>query len=486
LLRSGIFLLCCACLAAQAESLQTRIHRILAGSPALSGGFAGVRVVSLSTGKVLADHDGNRLFVPASNTKLFSTSLALMRLGAGHRFTTRVLATEEPRAGVLKGDLVLYGGGDPTMSNRPVPYDRGPAVADPMEAIDQLAAQIAGRGVRSVEGDVIGDDSAYVWEPYPPGWAEDDTVWDYGAPVSALSFNRNCVVLGIAPGLRDGDAAVISPQPSLEYFVYDNRLRTVSTGETDIEVERAPGSREVILRGTVRMGAEVSAQWIAVDDPALYSASSLYEALVRRGIVIRGHPVSRHRWPGDSAPSLPPMILAERQSPPLIEVLRVIDKISDNLWAEMAMREVARMRTGTGSRDAGLKELAQFLNEIGIAERDYSFSDASGLSRLTLVKPVAVVRLLAYMDRSPVRDLWRSLLPVGGFDGTLMNRFATKPEARNLQAKTGSLSHVNSLSGYATSARYGNLAFSIFVNHTTAPASEVRNVIDRIGLALVH
>lgn len=452
----------------------------------MAGGFVGVRVVSLSTGKVLADHDGKRLFLPASNTKLFSTSLALTRLGAGHRFTTLVLAWEEPRAGVLKGDLVLSGGGDPTMSNRPIPYDRDPALANPMEAIDQLAAQIAARGIRAIEGDVVGDDSAYVWEPYAPGWAEDDTVWEYGAPVSALSFNHNCVVLGIAPGSHEDDPAVISPQPSIEYFVYDNRLRTVSKGETDIQAERAPGSREVILRGTVRMGDEVPPQWIAVDDPALYSATALYQALVRRGISVRGHPVSRHRWAGDGAPSLPPVVLAERQSPPLIEVLRVVDKISSNLWAELVLREVARVRTGTGSRDAGMKELTEFLKEIGLGSQDYSFSDASGLSRLTLVKPVAVVALLEYMYRSPVRDLWCGILPIGGFDGTLMKRFGGDPAARNLQAKTGSLTHVSALSGYAASARYGNLAFSILVNHTSAPASEVRDVIDRMGLALVH
>ncbi len=479
-------MLCCASLAAPAESLQTRINRIIAESPALAGGFVGVRVVSLSTGKVLADHNGKRMFLPASNTKLFSTSLALTRLGADYRFTTRVLAAAQPVDGVLHGDVVLWGGGDPTMSNRPIPYDRGPALADPMEAIDRLAAQMAARGIRAIEGDVVGDDSAYVWEPYPPGWAEDDTVWDYGAPVSALSFNHNCVVVGIAPGSREDDAAVISPQPSVEYFVYDNRLRTVSKGETDIDVERAPGSREVILRGAVRLGVEAPPQWIAVDDPALYSATALYQALVRRGISIRGRPVSRHRWPGDGAPSLPPVVLAERQSPPLIEVLRVVDKISSNLWAEMVLREVARVRTGTGSRDAGMKELADFLAEIGLGSRDYSFSDASGLSRLTLVKPEAVVRLLEYMYRSPNRDVWRGILPVGGFDGTLAKRFGADPAARNLQAKTGSLTHVNALSGYAASAKHGVLAFSILVNHTSASASEVQDAIDRIGVALVH
>ncbi|MGB9604962.1 MAG: D-alanyl-D-alanine carboxypeptidase/D-alanyl-D-alanine endopeptidase, partial [Bryobacteraceae bacterium] len=173
--------------------------------------------------------------------------------------------------------------------------------------------------------------------------------------------------------------------------------------------------------------------------------------------------------------------LARRESPPLIEVLRVIDKVSQNLHAELVLREVGRVLRGEGSRAAGLAEMAAFLEEAGVPRGEYRFLDGSGLSRLNLVTPAAVVRLLAWMYRSPHWEAWISLLPVGGEDGTLSGRFGGAARARRIHAKTGTLSLSNALSGYAQSRR-GMLAFAIMANNAVAPASEVRAVIDKIAL----
>jgi D-alanyl-D-alanine carboxypeptidase/D-alanyl-D-alanine-endopeptidase (penicillin-binding protein 4) len=472
--------LICACLSLDGASLQTRIEKIISASPALAGGFVGLEVVSLGSGQVLARMNASHFFVPASNTKLFTTALALCRLGADYRFTTRVLAASAPASGVLAGDLVLAGGGDPTMSSQALPFRQDATPVDPMNPIRELAREVYDCGVRVVKGDIVGDDTAYIWEPYPPDWAADDAVWDYGSPVGALNFNDNSITLEISPGTREGEAVSVSLRPAFDYYVYDNRLRTTIEGKTDITVERAPGSRQVILRGTVRAG-KGERESLAVDDPALFAAAALYYALMERGIVIHGRPVSRHRWMGDPAPAPPPVTIAQRTSPPLIEILRVTAKISSNLWAELVLREVGRVRTGEGSRQAGLSELAGFLKEAGIGSDGYTLTDGSGLSRLNLVTPAAVVQLLKYMN-GPLR----SLLPIGGVDGTLAARFGGAAVAHEIQAKTGSLTHVNALSGYARSRRYGDLAFSIFVNNTPAANSEVRSVIDKIGLALVH
>jgi D-alanyl-D-alanine carboxypeptidase/D-alanyl-D-alanine-endopeptidase (penicillin-binding protein 4) len=163
----------------------------------------------------------------------------------------------------------------------------------------------------------------------------------------------------------------------------------------------------------------------------------------------------------------------------------VVDKVSQNLWAELLLREVARVRTGIGSREAGLEEMKAFLKEAGLSDSEYQFEDASGLSRLGLVTPEAVTRLLRYMHASRYRDEWLGAFPIGGADGTLAKRFGNEPEAKAILAKTGSLSHVNALSGYAESATYGEIAFSILVNNTKAPASEVRGFIDTIGMILL-
>jgi D-alanyl-D-alanine carboxypeptidase/D-alanyl-D-alanine-endopeptidase (penicillin-binding protein 4) len=478
-----------------APPLKQRIDRILEASPAAQRAHWGIHVVDLATGKTLYARSENRFFVPASNTKLFSTSLALVRLGPDHRFRTLVIAERAPdAAGRVAGDLILYGGGDPTLSGRPLPYKKGAPAGDPLAAIDELAAAVAARGVRRIDGDLVGDDSAYPWDPYPSGWAQNDTIWEYGAPVSALSVNDNTISLAIRPGARVGDPARLAQSPPLEYYQIENRVRTIEKGERRIRLDRPAGSRELSIWGTIPLGGEGSTQLVAIDDPALYAALALAEALQQRGVAIAGRTLARHRpldQVDDPAQGAPPPLpagveLARRESPPLLETLRVIDKISQNLQAELVLREVGRARRGVGSRQAGIEELKALLTEAGAATGDYHFEDGSGLSRLTLITPSLATRLLRYVHATPHGREWVDLLPVGGQDGTLASRFEGQPAGSRIHAKTGSLSHVSALAGYAERGGKPALAFSLLVNNYNAPASEIRRVIDKIGLALVE
>jgi len=233
-------------------------------------------------------------------------------------------------------------------------------------------------------------------------------------------------------------------------------------------------------------GAAASAKLLlAIDDPALYAATALADALTRRGIAIGGRPVALHRFASEATPAqAPPVELAGHVSPPLVELLRIIDKVSQNLHAELVLREVARQATGAGSREAGIAERDRFLKEAGIDAGEWSLADGSGLSRLNLVTPAAVVKLLCHMYASPHRDAWISLLPVGGEDGTLEGRFAGNAAAGSIRAKTGSMEHVAALSGYVESRSRGRLAFSILVNNYTGPDLEIRSAMDRIALLL--
>jgi D-alanyl-D-alanine carboxypeptidase/D-alanyl-D-alanine-endopeptidase (penicillin-binding protein 4) len=480
---AALFLFLSPCMPARAASLaEQKIEQLIRTTPAVQPATLGIEIVQLGTGKVLYDRNANKLFTPASNTKLFSTAFALTRLGPDYRIPTRIFAERAPDpAGRIDGDLIIVGLGDPSMSFQTIPYQKDATLADPMAAVETFADQLLARGVRSISGNIVGDDSAFPFEPFPPGWGVDDPVWDYGAPVSALSLGSNSIKLDLFPGPHAGDPATLAVKPRLEYFLIDNLVRTAPAGNGRIEVTRL-ASRELRIAGNITAPDTL---WLAVDDPALYTAAALYDALTRRGIAVAGRPSARHRSEGGVIPLTGPE-LAERMSPPLIDLLRVTDKISQNLWAELMLRQVALARTGDGSRKAALEQMKAFLNEIGVTDQDYVFEDGSGLSRMTLVKPDAVVRLLRHMHGSPARAAWVSLLPVGGEDGSLAHRFHNDPAARNIHAKTGSLSHVNALSGYADSATYGEIAFSIIVNHSIAPASDVREFIDRIGMILLE
>src|ERR1700724_1959429 len=215
------------------------------------------------------------------------------------------------------GDLILVGGGAPSLSGRTYPYQKDAPATNPLRVIEELADQAVAAGIVRVEGDIVGDDQLYPWAPYPPSWTVDDVSGEDGAPVSALTVNDNAIVLSIQPSARAGELASVSFQPAIEYYAVDNQVLTVAgEKETRIRLTRLPGSRQILLRGSMPLAGATVRETVAVDDPALFAACALYDALARRGVAIRGHPVARHRsvledpWPVDGE------VIATRSSPP--------------------------------------------------------------------------------------------------------------------------------------------------------------------------
>ncbi len=467
-----------------AADLPQAIDALMQASPAARASV-GIQVVDLKTGNTLYSRNADRLFLPASNMKLFTAALALERLGPDYRMTTRLVRA-------TSGDLILVGGGDPSLSGRTYPYQKETSTPkpNPLHAIEDLADQAVAAGITRVDGDIVGDDQLYPWAPYPPSWTVDDVTQEDGAPVSALTLNDNVITLSIHPAARAGDLAAVSLQPALEYFAVDNQVVTIA-GEKQarIRLSRQPGSRQVLAWGTIPLGGATVRETVAVDDPALFAACALYDALTRRGVAIRGRPVARHRSVSEDPWPVEGDVIATRTSPPLVEMLQVTEKVSQNLHAELILREVARVTRNSGTRESGLEELAAWLASIGIKSEEWRAEDGSGLSRNDEVSPRAVTRLLSTMAASKNGAAWLSLLPVGGEDGTLEHRLCCVSDgtaARRVRAKTGSLTRAVALSGYADSRTRGRLAFSILVNNFAAPQAEVRAWVDRIALALVE
>jgi D-alanyl-D-alanine carboxypeptidase/D-alanyl-D-alanine-endopeptidase (penicillin-binding protein 4) len=462
-----------------ALDLEQRLDALVADSPAV--GSTGIHVVDAATGKTLYGKNQERLFLPASNLKILTSALALERLRPDYRFTTRVVRE-------ASGDIVLVGSGDPSLSGRTYPYRKDQRGGSPLQAIEQLADAMVARGVRRIDGDIIGDDRLFPWEPYPPSWTEDDMRRDYGAPVSALTLNDNTVSVAISTGSKAGEPATLALAPVLEYLTIENRVVTTARGgEFRVGVRRVPGSRQWLLTGAIPVGHAGVTEILPVDDPALYAASALYDALSRRGIAIRGRAVARHRGAGVPYSAPEGEELASRISPPLLELLQVMDKVSENLHAELILREVGRVTRGEGTTESGIQELNTYLTETaGAQPGDWRLEDGSGLSRNTLVTPRLLTHILARLAQSPDRDAWISLLPAGGEDGTLSHRLCCMSDGRGVRAKTGSLSRAQALSGYADSQTYGRVAFSILANDYSAPPGEVRQWIDKIAEALLE
>lgn len=483
-MRSAILLLAAAVACAGAD-LAERIPAIIDAVPAAKQCFWGIRVLDAESGQLVYSLNDDKFFVPASNTKLFTTSLALRRLGPDYKFRTRVAAPAAPDSEGWISELRLIGGGDPNLSARMLPYNKDEKNPDALAALRKLADQIATAGVKVIGGDIVGDDTAFAWEPFPSGWGLDDPVYEYGAPVSALTLNDNSFEINVFPGTEPGAPGSLALNPPVEYFTIQNRTRTGESGVNRISFSRIPGSRELTVSGTVVPGNKIEPDLIAVDDPALYAATALRQLLEQRGIRIEGATRAAHRRLGDESPSWQGVDLAVHESAPLSEILQVVNKVSQNLHTEIVLREIARVSTGIGTRREGLKQIAAYLRDIGVEEGQWNFEDASGLSRLTLITPTTVSKVLAGMYATPVRDLWIATLPIGGFDGTLEKRFEKAEPAQRIHAKTGSLSHVAALSGYAIRPDGKTYVFSMMVNNFNAETKLIRATMDKVALAFL-
>jgi D-alanyl-D-alanine carboxypeptidase/D-alanyl-D-alanine-endopeptidase (penicillin-binding protein 4) len=485
-------------IAAQDPGLSGLVDRIV-DRPAARRAFWGVQFIDLDSGEVVYQYNEEKLFVPASNAKLFSTALALSRLGPDRRFATRLVA-EEPlgAGGAIQGDLLLIGGADPNFSSRIVPYNpKAEYAGDPLEPIRRLAKQAHDRGLRKVAGNIVGDDTRFVWTPYPEGWALEDSTWSYGAPVSALSFNDNRIDVLVRPGSGAGQPAMLRLEPSVDYYSVRNMTRTgaARAAARALSIELKPDQKAIRLWGDISVrspGRELS---IAVDDPALFAAMALKQELEKLGVEVAGAPAAKH-YDQTEVPDLrggPPaaaaayaLELGAIESASLREIIKITNKTSQNLHAEMLLREVGYSMRGVGSHEAGIEEMRAFLKEAGLSPWEFFLSDASGLSRKDLVSPAATVKLLRHMWQSPLRDAYVESLATGGEDGTLDWRFSRSAAKSRIRAKTGTLSHVTALSGYATTLDGRRLAFSIFVNNFGVSASYIRNLVDEIVIAAVE
>ena len=489
--------------------LQERISTLLS-SPDLAHGFWGIDVISLATGETLYAQNSNKLFTPASNTKLFTTAAALALIGPDYKFRTTVETTGTlDRYGRLNGDLVLVGHGDPNLSGRELPYDqRTLRNDDPIQALESLADTLVQKGVKYIDGDIIADDSYFAFERYGEGWSQDDLVWADGAPVSALTVNDNVVFVNILPADRAGEKAFVSLKPYTNYYRLDNRIVTTPAGSgRKFFVNREPGSTVLTLWGNLALDDPGTSEALAIEDPAEFAAGLFSELLERRGIIIYGHQRTRHtelpnlstftaiaiapshaESGGGSRPlkSDQPITLASYESKPLVEDVRVINKVSQNLHAEILLRLLGRERGNAGTVEGGLEVLRGFLTQAGIASDQYLFYDGSGLSRQNLVTPHAIVQLLRYASSQLWSTAYKSSFPVAGVDGSLSERLKAPRLEKRVLAKTGSLGGVKTLSGYATTDSGQTVAFSILSNNLNLPAKRVTDTIDEIVEAIVE
>jgi D-alanyl-D-alanine carboxypeptidase/D-alanyl-D-alanine-endopeptidase (penicillin-binding protein 4) len=475
--------------------LLSRIQEVVR-QPALEPGFFAVKIVSLDTGNVIYEQSAHKFVRPASNMKLYTVAAALDRLTPDYHFMTSVYAKEKVDDGKIKGDLIIYGRGDPSLAAR---FNNG----DYFKGINDLADRIVAAGVKRVKGDLVGDESYFNGAPLGSGWEWEDLTWAYGAQVSALTVNDNAIDLTVKPGEKAGAPVVITTGPPATFMTISNRATTSARGsKSDLQLYRGLGANTLEVAGSLPLGDNGFNGSVAIPDPALAFVSMLRDALVKRGVKIDGRVRTVGARSGGSivpnslialtstvnVPPQPlPVEIASIQSPPFSLIAAHTLKPSQNLYTEIILRTLGKM-TSTGpsqtNEEAGLIVVRNFLRLAGANEADLSLSDGSGLSRNDMITANATVQLLTFMSRHRYAAQFREALPIAGVDGTLRTRMRGTPAEGNLRAKTGSLSSVASLSGYVTTAAGEHLAFSMMLNNYPDAGALRRDSIDAIAVLL--
>ncbi len=486
---------------ADAAQFRARVDSAL-GEAHAEKALWGILVTDRDTGEILYELNADRFFTPASNAKIVTTSLALATLGPTFQFrTTLESAGRFGDDGRLQGDLVFVGRGDPDLSNRKFPYAGKVEHDGPAEKmLEQMADDAIAKGLKEIDGDLVADDSYYPYDPYPPGWSVGDLFFTFGAPVSAIAFNDNSISVEVSPSLRAGDPASVAVEPAAAIGTFGHELTTgAADGKPEFGVVRQPGPQFLLLRGSIPLGHAPVKLDLAMPDPAETTALALKQIFEARGVRVTGAVRVHHAPPPEIYPDAPvvlgpapvppapdTIVFAEHISPPLSEIVRVTNKVSQNLHAELLLRAVAHEKRGFGVTDAGLWVEQDFLKTVGVADGDVVFTDGSGLSRDDLVTPRAVVQLLRWDALQPWGADYISTFPIAGVDGTLETRLKDTAASGRIEAKTGALDHVRAISGFATTLRGERLIFAIFGNNNPQRGRDATVTADAIAVAMVQ
>ncbi len=460
------------------ETIQTRISQYLK-RPGIRSTHWGMEVIDTADNQVLVSLNPDKPFTPASVLKVLTTSAALEKLGPDFRFRTGVYTNGRLLPdGTLAGDLYLVGRGDPNLTETPEDPAEKPAIRD-------LADKLIALGIRRVEGNVIGDDSYFDPASSGKGWTAQDLKSVYGAPICALSINNNVVWISVWPAKAKQLVRVGMEPRNCYYRIRNLAVTGTRKARRTANVRLIRGTRTIVVSGVLPEGQSFK-RYVVMQDPAEVAASVLKEALQYDGVVVEGQAAVLHSGDMSPADHRALVLLAERESPPLIRELEIINKQSQNLHAEMLLRTLGAEFGGEGTEEAGLRVVRSFLVDAGIENQQVSLGDGCGLSRENLVTPRFQTSLLKYISTRPYFGLFLGTLAVSGMDGTLRNRMTAGSTRGVIFAKTGTLNGVSTLSGYMTTKSGKQLIFSIFANDARTSVTRVRRTIDEICSLFVN
>lgn len=462
---------------ASADALRARVNALLA-EPALAAGTWGIEVHSLRTGESLVDVGARRLLMPASTMKSVTLAVAADQLGWDFAFETRLVAGGPIANGVLAGDLVIVGSGDPSL-------DDWDGTASSVFA--SWAAQLKALGVRTITGRIVGDDHAVADSGFGRGWMWDDMAEDYSPPVSGLQFNQGVAKVLITPGASVGSPATLTTWPTFAPLRLTNAVTTTAAGSSaSVDVAASPLSTTFNVTGHIAVDAPPVTRFTSVLTPTQYFVNAARAGLNAEGIDIRGEAVDI-----DGISDAPTIDAAKAiityRSQPLSVLASTLMQLSQNMYAETLLHTLGRLRGSAGTTDAGREVVRNVLGAWGIPSSELVMADGSGLSRYDLVTPGLLTSVLAHVFADPrLRESYLATLPVAGHPGMLERRMKGTRAEGNATAKTGSFTNARALAGFVTTRDGEPLAYALIANQYGIPTANIDRVMDAIVVALAE
>lgn len=449
-------------------------------NPDFSNGITGILVQSLETGELIFKKNHNTNFLPASTQKIITTSAAIDILGQDYKYSTKFFLDGQTGInGEFKGNVIVKGYGDPTLSNN--------FYENPYIMFDEFISVLDSLGIKSIKGNIIGDDSYFDNIYYGNGWAWNDMNFPYSAQVSALSFMDNKVDIVIEQGDSIGANTKFNVIPENKYVRIINNVKTVAKHDVvEISALRDAINNIIVLNGNIGFDSTKKDKQITsvtIDNPTLFLLSILKDRIEKHNIRFRGALLDIDDW--NEKPIYYKLKMVKQfDSPPLIKIVEEINKNSNNLLAEILLKTIAKEVTGIGSFEKGIEIVKKHIAKNGVSPDNIEYIDGSGLSRLNLISPANQVSILTSIYRSNIKDVFIKSLASPNEDGTLKRRMTQSRAEKNVFAKTGSMENVSSICGYVLTRDKEYLAFSIMQNNFTVPSSLARNLQDLILMRL--
>lgn len=465
----GVFFLWAGLAFPSSEKFQAEVGKridSLLSLPELAGVNAGVAVYSLAGKQLVYEHNSNKLFIPASNLKLVTAAAGLHYLGENFRFKTEFYYTGSVKNGKLEGDLIIKGYGDPTISNR-----FGGTVTGVLE---EWADSLPHYGIKEIKGKLLADDSYFDTVAWGPGWSWDDLSYWYAAEVSALNFNDNCVNLYFKPPEQAGELIQIRFEPEQDYIRWQNLAVTGPAGsENTVDFFRPAQHNQVTFWGNLPLNQkEWVEEYVTVHKPSQFCLHTLQKTLKQKKVTLKGKQIQTVK--GSK------MFLFTWYSHPLFEIAAVINKNSQNLYAECLLKTLGKEIKGQGSFSAGASVLEEYLTTAGVPSDQFRIYDGSGLSYMNLLSPYAIIRLLSYLYEQPYYQSFYESLAIPGKDRSVVSRMASVAGKDKMRLKTGFISNSVCLSGYVTTKDGEVYAVSVLFNNSTTGKQDLWEIQDAI------